>query len=105
MISKLEPSGLLSSVAPTLRELYLSNNTISSITKAALDSPHLGVLHLDSNQLMEMPTDALSEAAHLEELKLSHNSIRRLGSDSLQPVSQSLRRLFMDQMGLEKVQV
>ncbi|XP_034566606.1 chondroadherin-like protein [Notolabrus celidotus] len=102
-ISKLDPAGLLSSVTPLLRELYLTNNTITSIAKAALDSAHLGILHLDSNQLTEMPTSALSKADNLEELKLSHNSIRWLGPDSVQPVSQSLRKLYLDQTGLEKI--
>ncbi|TKS91596.1 Chondroadherin-like protein [Collichthys lucidus] len=100
-ISKLEPTGLLSSVTPKLRELYLTNNTITSIAKGALDSAFLGTLHLDSNQLTEMPT--LSEASNLEELSLSHNSIRWVGPKAFQPVSQSLKRLYMDQMGIEKM--
>ncbi|XP_050930030.1 LOW QUALITY PROTEIN: chondroadherin-like protein [Lates calcarifer] len=103
-ISKLEPAGLLSSVTPTLRELYLTNNTITAITKGALDSAFLSILHLDSNQLKEVPTHALSEAPSLEELNLSHNSIRWVGPNAFQPVSQSLKRLYMDQMGTEKVQ-
>lgn len=102
-ISKLEPTGLLSSVTPKLRELYLTNNTITSIAKGALDSAFLGTLHLDSNQLTEMPTHALSEAPNLEELSLSQNSIRWLGPNAFQPISQSLKRLYMDQMGMEKV--
>uniref|UniRef100_A0A4W6DFM1 Chondroadherin-like b n=1 Tax=Lates calcarifer TaxID=8187 RepID=A0A4W6DFM1_LATCA len=92
-ISKLEPAGLLSSVTPTLRELYLTNNTITAITKGALDSAFLSILHLDSNQLKEVPTHALSEAPSLEELNLSHNSIRWVGPNAFQPVSQSLKRL------------
>lgn len=103
-ISKLEPTGLLSSAAPKLKELYLTNNTIASIAKGALDSAFLGTLHLDSNQLTEMPTHALSEAANLEELSLSHNSIRWLGPNAFRPISHSLKRLYMDQMGMEKVQ-
>ncbi|XP_070778758.1 chondroadherin-like protein [Enoplosus armatus] len=102
-ISKLEPTGLLSSVTPKLRELYLSNNTITSIAKGALDSAFLGTLHLDSNQLTEMPTHALSEAPNLEELSLSQNSIRWVGPNAIQPISQSLKRLYMDQMGMEKM--
>uniref|UniRef100_UPI0037E98BBC chondroadherin-like protein n=1 Tax=Semicossyphus pulcher TaxID=241346 RepID=UPI0037E98BBC len=102
-ISKVEPSGLLSSVTPKLRELYLTNNTITSVAKGALDSAYLGILHLDSNQLTEMPTHALSEAASVEELSLSHNSIRWVGPNAFQPVSQSLKRLYMDQMGMEKM--
>lgn len=102
-ISKLEPAGLLSSVSPKLNELYLSNNTITSIAKGALDSAFLGTLHLDSNQLTEMPTHALSQAPNLEELNLSQNSIRWVEPNAFQPMSQSLKRLYMDQMGMEKV--
>ncbi|XP_028268000.1 chondroadherin-like protein [Parambassis ranga] len=102
-ISKLEPSGLLSSVTPQLRELYLSNNSISAIAKGALDSGFLGVLHLDLNQLTEVPTHALSEASSLEELNLSQNLVPWVGPKAFQPVSQRLMRLHMDQIGLEKM--
>jgi len=101
-ISKLEPAGLLS-VSPNLRELFLSNNTITAIAKGALDSAFLGTLHLDSNQLSEIPTHALSKAPNLEEINLSQNSIRWVGPNAFKPVSQSLKRLYMDQMGMEKV--
>lgn len=103
-ISKLEPTGLLTSVTPKLRELYLTNNTIKAIAKGALDSAFLGTLHLGSNQLTEMPTHALSEAPNLEELNLSQNSIRWVGPNAFKPMSQSLKRLYMDHMGIEKVE-
>lgn len=102
-ISKLEPTGLLSSVTPKLRELYLTNNTITAVAKGALDSAFLGTLHLDSNQLTEIPTQALSEASNLEELSLSQNTIRWVGPNAFKPISQSLKRLYMDHMGVEKV--
>nr|XP_054606698.1 chondroadherin-like protein [Nothobranchius furzeri] len=102
-ISKLEPSGLLSSVAPTLRGLYLSNNTITGIAKGALCSASIGTVHLDSNQLTEVPIDALFEAPNLEELNLSHNPVTRVGPKAFEPVSQSLKRLFMDQMETEQM--
>ncbi|XP_060882888.1 chondroadherin-like protein [Labrus mixtus] len=105
IISHLEPAALLSSVTPALRELYLTNNTISSISQGALDSAHLAVLHLDSNQLTEVPTQALCEAAQLEELNLSYNTVAQVGPDAFLPISQSLRRLHLDHMGLEKVSV
>lgn len=104
LISELEPTGLLSSVTPHLRELYLTNNTMTSIAKGALDSAFLSTLHLDSNQLTEMPTHAVLVAPNLEELRLSQNSIRWVGPRAFQPISQSLKRLYMDQMGMEKVQ-
>lgn len=102
-ISKIEPTGLLSSVAPNLRELYLTNNTIASVAEGAIDSAFLRVLHLDSNQLTEVPTLSLSGVPNLEELSLSQNSISRVGPKAFQPISQSLRRLYLDQMGMEKV--
>ncbi|KAK5856634.1 hypothetical protein PBY51_008217 [Eleginops maclovinus] len=102
-ISKLDTAGLLSSKTPKLKELYLTNNTITSIAKGALDSSFLGTLHLDSNQLTEMPTQALSRTPNLEELNLSRNSIRYVGPNAFQPISQSLRRLYMDHMGMAKM--
>ncbi|XP_061567201.1 chondroadherin-like protein [Cololabis saira] len=102
-ISKLEPTGLLSSVTPTLRELYLSNNTITGIASGALSSALIGTLHLDSNRLTEVPTHALPDAPNLEELNLSHNSIPVVGPKAFLPVSRSLNRLYMDRTGMEKM--
>lgn len=94
---------MLSSVTPHLKELYLSNNSIASIAKGALDSAFLATLHLGSNQLKEIPTHALTVAPNLEELSLSQNFIPFMGPKAFLPVSQSLKRLYMDHMGLEKV--
>ncbi|XP_060946550.1 chondroadherin-like protein [Limanda limanda] len=102
-ISKLEPTGLLSSVTPKLQELYLTNNTITAIAKGALDSAFLATLHLDSNHLTEVPTSALSQVPNLEELNLSRNKIRWVGPNSFQTTSQSLKKLYMDEMSLEKM--
>ncbi|XP_068193590.1 chondroadherin-like protein isoform X2 [Antennarius striatus] len=102
-ISTLQHTGLLSSSSPKLKELYLTNNTIASIAKGALGFSFLGTLHLDANQLLDIPTQALSEASNLEELSLSQNSIRWVGPNAFQPLSQSLKRLYMDQMGMEKM--
>ncbi|MEQ2165100.1 hypothetical protein GOODEAATRI_013576, partial [Goodea atripinnis] len=102
-ISKLEPAGLLSSAAPKLMELYLSNNTISVIAKGALSFALIKTFHLDSNQLTEVPADALTDVPHLEELNLSQNSVRWVGPRTFQDISQSLQRLYMDQMGIEKL--
>lgn len=102
-ISKIEPTGLLSSVAPNLRELYLANNTIASVSTGAFNSALLSILHLDSNELTEVPTHSFSGVPNLEELSLTRNSISRVGPKAFQPISQSLRRLYLDQMGMEKV--
>lgn len=102
-ISKLEPDGFLSSAAPKLRELYLTNNTIANVADGALDSALLGILHLDFNLLSEVPTKALSQVPNLEELNLSHNPVPQIGPNAFHPITQSLKRLYLDQMGMEKV--
>ncbi|XP_057673550.1 chondroadherin-like protein isoform X1 [Corythoichthys intestinalis] len=102
-ISKLDSSGLLSSVTPKLRELYLTNNTIRTISKGALDSAFLGKLHLDRNKLTNVPTAAISNALNLEELNLSHNRILSVGPNAFRPISESLKWLYMDQMRTEKM--
>ncbi|XP_077367866.1 chondroadherin-like protein [Festucalex cinctus] len=102
-ISKLGPMGLLSSVGPKLRELYLTNNTIRTIAKGALDSAFLGKLHLDSNKLTNVPSDAISKAINLEELNLSQNRILLVGPNAFRPLSQSLKWLYMDQMSIKRM--
>lgn len=102
-ISKLETSGLLSSLGSRLTELYLGNNNLTYIAKGALDSDSLCTLHLDSNQLTEVPTHALLETPNLQELNLSGNSVHWVGPNAFQPLSKSLKRLYMDHMGMEKV--
>ncbi|KAL3987448.1 kelch-like protein 33 [Sarotherodon galilaeus] len=102
-ISKLETSGLLSSLGSKLTELYLSNNNLTYIAKGALDSDSLSTLHLDSNQLTEVPTHTLVETPKLQELNLSGNSVHWVGPNAFQPLSKSLKRLYMDHMGMEKI--
>ncbi|XP_061740811.1 chondroadherin-like protein [Nerophis ophidion] len=102
-ISKLEPSGMLSSVSPRLRELYLSNNTIRSVARGALDSAFLGKLHLAANKLTKVPSAALSRTPGLEELNLSHNHILSVGPNAFRPLSQSLKWLHMDRTNTEKM--
>ncbi|XP_061702435.1 chondroadherin-like protein [Syngnathoides biaculeatus] len=102
-ISKLVPTGLLSSVTPKLRELYLTNNTIRTIAKGALDFALLGKLHLDSNKLTNVPTAALSDALNLEELNLSQNRILSVGPNAFRPISRSLKWLHTDQMSTERM--
>ncbi|CAL8274941.1 unnamed protein product [Lota lota] len=102
-ISALAPGGLLSTSAPALRELYLTNNTVATVADGALDSAHLDTLHLDANRLSEVPSRALSGAAGLRELQLSGNQIRWVGAKAFQPVGRTLRKLYMDETGLEKM--
>ncbi|XP_073773400.1 chondroadherin-like b isoform X1 [Danio rerio] len=101
-IAKLE-TGLLTS-AEKLRGLYLTSNAITAAAPQAFNpAPDLETLHLGSNKLQEVPTEAFSKARSLAELKLSHNPIRWIGAGAFQPVGTTLRHLYLDHMGLEKV--
>ncbi|KAM9780465.1 chondroadherin-like protein [Neosynchiropus ocellatus] len=102
-ISTLQPSGLLSSMTPKLRELYLSNNSLTAIADGSLDSAFLGTLHLASNRLTQVPTRALSKTPNLEELDLSGNPVDVVGPEAFQPISQSLKRLHMDRMNMRRL--
>lgn len=101
-ITKLEP-GLLTA-AEGLRALYLTGNAINHVSPRALDqATDLDTLHLGGNKLKEVPTEALSRAGNLRDLRLSGNSIRWVGPNAFQPVAGSLKELYLDNMGLEKV--
>uniref|UniRef100_A0A8C1X3D3 Chondroadherin-like b n=1 Tax=Cyprinus carpio TaxID=7962 RepID=A0A8C1X3D3_CYPCA len=101
-ITKLE-AGLLSG-AEKLRGLYLTSNAITAVAPRAFDpSPDLDTLHLGSNKLKEVPSEALSKASSLAELNLSHNPIHWIGAGVFQPVSATLKHLYLNHMGLEKV--
>ncbi|XP_023204999.1 chondroadherin-like protein [Xiphophorus maculatus] len=102
-ISRLEPAGLLCSAAPSLMKLYLRSNAISEIAKGALDSANIETLHLDSNRLTRVPSDALTDTPNLTELNLSQNPVQWLGPETFQEMSHSLQRLYMNQMGMEEM--
>ncbi|XP_051530766.1 chondroadherin-like b isoform X1 [Myxocyprinus asiaticus] len=101
-ITKLE-AGLLTG-AEKLRGLFLTSNAIKTISPRAFDpEPDLDTLHLGSNKLMEVPSEALSKAKSLAELKLSRNPIRWIGAGVFQSIATTLKRLYLDHMGLEKM--
>ncbi|XP_053708147.1 chondroadherin-like protein [Synchiropus splendidus] len=102
-ISTLQPSGLMTSMMPELRELYLSNNSLMAITDGSLDSAFLRTLHLAWNRLNQVPTRALSKTPNLEELDLSQNPVDVVGPGAFLPISQSLKRLHMDHMNMRKL--
>ncbi|XP_043956603.1 chondroadherin-like protein isoform X2 [Gambusia affinis] len=102
-ISKLEPAGLLSSAAPSLMKLYLRSNAIDGIAKGALNSANIETLHLDSNRLTRVPSDALTDTPNLTELSLSRNPVQWLGPGTFQEMSHRLQRLYMNQMGMEEM--
>uniref|UniRef100_A0A3P9CUC0 Chondroadherin-like protein n=1 Tax=Maylandia zebra TaxID=106582 RepID=A0A3P9CUC0_9CICH len=101
-ITKLEP-GIMTG-AEGLRALYLTGNAIVHVSPRALyQANDLDMLHLGGNKLKEVPTEALSKAGNLRDLRLSRNSIRWIGSNAFKPLGRSLKELYLNNMGLEKV--
>ncbi|XP_051958503.1 chondroadherin-like protein [Xyrauchen texanus] len=101
-ITKLE-AGLLTG-SEKLRGLYLTSNAITTISPRAFDpAPDLDTLDLGSNKLKEVPSEALSKANSLAELNLSRNPIRWIGAELFQPIATTLKHLYLDHMGLEKM--
>ncbi|XP_056627587.1 chondroadherin-like b [Triplophysa dalaica] len=102
VITKLE-AGLLIG-AEKLRGLYLTSNPITAIAPKAFDpAPDLETLRLGNNKLKEVPSEAYSKAKSLAELNLSRNPIRWIGAGVFQAVSSTLKHLYLDHMGLEKM--
>ncbi|KAF0025172.1 hypothetical protein F2P81_022053 [Scophthalmus maximus] len=101
-ITKLEP-GILTG-AEGLRALYLTGNAIGQISPRALDQGNdLDTLHLGGNKLKDVPTEALGKVGNLRDLRLSGNSIRWVGPNAFRPLERSLKELYLDNMGLEKM--
>ncbi|XP_032430476.1 chondroadherin-like b isoform X1 [Xiphophorus hellerii] len=101
-ITKLE-AGILTG-ALGLRALYLTGNNIGNISPRALDQASgLEKLHLGGNKLKEVPTEALSKARNIKDLRLSGNLIRWVGPNAFKPLEGSLKDLYLDKMGLEKM--
>ncbi|KAM3859604.1 chondroadherin-like b [Diretmus argenteus] len=101
-INKLEPEALTGTEG--LRGLYLTGNSIDYVSPRALDqASHLDTLHLGGNKLKDVPTDALSKAENLGDLRLSGNLIRWVGPNAFQSLARSLKNLYLDNMGLEKM--
>ncbi|KPP67571.1 chondroadherin-like protein-like, partial [Scleropages formosus] len=101
-ISRLE-QGVLAG-AKRLRELYLTGNVINMVAPNAFDSASaLDTLHMGSNQLKEVPAEALGKLSHLAELRLSKNPIRWVGPSAFLPLAGSLKHLYLNGLGLEKM--
>ncbi|KAM4524328.1 chondroadherin-like b isoform 1-T1 [Odontesthes bonariensis] len=101
-ITKLEP-GIMTE-ATGLRALYLTGNAIGHVSPRALDQANdLDTLHLGGNKLKEVPTEALSKAKNIRDLRLSGNTIRWVGPNAFQSLERSLKELYLDNMGLEKM--
>lgn len=90
--------------AEGLRALYLTGNAIDHVSPRALEqASDLDTLHLGGNKLTEVPTEALSKTGNLRDLRLSGNSIRWVGPNAFRTLERSLKELYLDNMGLEKV--
>lgn len=101
-INKLE-QGILTG-SESLRALYLTGNAIEHMSPRSLDlACDLDTLHLGGNKLKEVPTEALSRAGNIKDLRLSGNSIRWVGPNAFKPLERSLKELYLNNMGLEKV--
>ncbi|XP_043958494.1 chondroadherin-like b [Gambusia affinis] len=101
-ITKLEAGILTGAVG--LRALYLTGNNIGNISPRALDQASgLEKLHLGGNKLKEVPTEALSKTRNIKDLRLSGNLIRWVGPNAFKPLEGSLKELYLDKMGLEKM--
>ncbi|MEQ2313994.1 hypothetical protein AMECASPLE_007517 [Ameca splendens] len=101
-ITKLEP-GILTG-AKGLTALFLTGNAIRTISPRALDqATGLDTLHLGRNKLKQVPTEALSKARNIKDLRLSGNLIRWVGPNAFEPLKGSLKELYLDKMGLEKM--
>ena len=102
-IVKLE-SGSLVGGAEGVRGLYLTGNVINGVSARALErADALDTLHLGGNKLKEVPSQALGHAGNLGELKLSGNPIRWVGANAFRALGATLKDLYLDHTGLEKV--
>lgn len=101
-LTRLESDSLVG--AEGLRALYLTGNDLTYVSPRALDQAgDLDTLHLGGNKLKEVPTEALSQVQNLRDLRLSGNTIRWIGPNAFLPVERSLKELYLDNIGLEKV--
>lgn len=101
-LTRLESDSLVG--AEGLRALYLTGNDLTYVSPRALDrAGDLDTLHLGGNKLKEVPTEALSQVQNLRDLRLSGNTIRWIGPNAFRPVERSLKELYLDNIGLEKL--
>uniref|UniRef100_A0A3P9KE80 Chondroadherin-like protein n=1 Tax=Oryzias latipes TaxID=8090 RepID=A0A3P9KE80_ORYLA len=101
-ITKLEPGAMAG--AESLRALYLTGNAIERVAPGALDEARdLDTLHLGGNGLKEVPVEALSRAGSIRDLRLSGNPIRWVGPGTFKALENSLKELYLDNMGLERM--
>uniref|UniRef100_A0A3B3ZHC7 Chondroadherin-like protein n=1 Tax=Periophthalmus magnuspinnatus TaxID=409849 RepID=A0A3B3ZHC7_9GOBI len=101
-ISRLEPD-LLTGVE-NLRSLYLTGNSIKHMAPRALEqATNLDTLHLGGNKLKDVPTEALRGLGSLRDLRLTGNPILWVGPNAFKPVERSLKELYLNKMGLERM--
>ena len=61
------------SLLPSLRELYLNNNTLTGSFPETLGSLHISELDVEGNQMSGNPFDVLTRIAGLSRLRISRN--------------------------------
>ncbi|XP_051480542.1 SLIT and NTRK-like protein 6 [Apus apus] len=73
-------------VPPALEILHLSHNQLESLPESFLeDAPNLRILYLDSNQLQELPKSFLKGSTQVQELYLGFNALTFLPTSLLKP--------------------
>lgn len=101
-ITNLEQGALTG--AESLRSLYLTGNTVEHLPPRALEqAADLDTLHLGGNKLKEVPTEALRKVGNLRDLRLTGNPIRWVGPNAFRPLEGSLKELYLNNMGLERM--
>ncbi|XP_075040200.1 uncharacterized protein LOC142100149 isoform X2 [Mixophyes fleayi] len=86
-----------------LRWLDLGFNLLANISRKAFDDvPYIRNLNLEMNNLTSVPS-SIRPRRNLQMLRLSGNRIRKLGSSSFSRNLRSVKELYLDNMGLEKV--
>ncbi|XP_048355005.1 leucine-rich repeat and transmembrane domain-containing protein 1-like isoform X1 [Sphaerodactylus townsendi] len=79
----------------SLRELYLSNCSISDIFNASDDSSTLEILYLDHNQLKRLPGSFLRNAPNLRVIELKNNQLQGL-PESFLKASDQIKEIHLD---------
>ncbi|XP_063153911.1 SLIT and NTRK-like protein 6 isoform X2 [Candoia aspera] len=78
-----------------LKELYLSNCSISHIKNVSVDSSSLEILYLDHNQLNWLPDNFLRKAPSLRVIHLESNQLQNL-SESFLEISNQIQEIYLD---------
>lgn len=90
--------------AKDLRWLHMSGNELTTMHPGSLDDvENLAVLHLDRNKMSTYPSVAMSKLRVVEELTLGRNPMRTIPDIAFQSFGRYMEKLYLDNMGLEKL--